>query len=589
MRRKAAWGALWSALVVGCGWGPASGSHEPPAALRLLHTADIHSRLWPFRARISDFEAEHGLGENGELAEVGGAARLATLLQAERRSGPSLWLDSGDALEGAPIFQRYGGSVELELLGSLGLSAMALGNHELSLQAAQLAELIQRSASFPVLAANLLPSVGSPLAGLLAPSALLESGGLRVGVVGVANLHSPPGVDRTPSNAWGLAPLADVRAAVQLAVDEISARADLVIVLSHLGLDADRALVRGTSGIALVLGGHQHLLTPQPLWEDDCATDDVGVERGCSPHRVPIVHSGAYGQWLTRLELQLARAPRGSSRLEVTGVVSQALAVSANVPEQPEVAGYLARRGAPPQPPIAFAPSAFSRRSPLGEDSPLGDLVADAMRLASGADVAVLNSSGLREDLERGVILRSDLELAFPFSEPWVLARLNGQQLRQGLLRAARRSASRGCESSVQVAGLRLRVRCGQCNIGSERCLVVERQAPLGVEPLRDEAYALVALPEYLTLPGADFEVAAPVGAVITLTVPEALAQFFSGLPSSPEPEPCLDALDAWSLRRCSEAFGEPRCPLDATRATAVCAELPRLEETRDGRIEMRP
>src|ERR1041384_3886595 len=98
MRQRAAWGALWGALVVGCGAGQAVDS-APAAVLTLLHTSDLHSRLWPFRARISRFAAAHGLGEEGTLAEVGGVARLATLLEAERGQGPRLWLDSGDALE----------------------------------------------------------------------------------------------------------------------------------------------------------------------------------------------------------------------------------------------------------------------------------------------------------------------------------------------------------------------------------------------------------------------------------------------------------------------------------------------------------
>jgi 5'-nucleotidase len=554
--------------------------------LRLLHTSDIHSRLWPFRARISDSEAALGLGEAGTLAEVGGVARLATLLDSERRHEASLWLDSGDAIEGAPIFLRYGGRVELELLGSLGLSAMALGNHELSLEAPRLAELIETSAVFPLLAADLPPAAGSPLSGWLRSSVQLEAGGVRVGVIGVANTHSPPGVGQTP-NAWELAPITDVSAAVQLAIDELAPRVDLVVVLSHLGLDGDRALIRGSTGIGALLGGHQHLLTAEPVWEDDCSTEELRFERGCSARRVPILHSGAYGQWLTRLDLQLAPDPRDSSRLEVTRAVSRALPVAASVPERPDVVAYLAQRAPPPEPPLGLLPSTLLRRAPLGGDSLLGDLTADAMRLASGADVVVFNSSGLRDDLEAGVILRSDLELAFPFPEPWLLARLSGSELRRGLLSAARRSAARGCESSVQVAGLRLRMRCARCDASPERCLEVERESPLGRAPLLDDERLLVAMPEYLTLPGADFEGVAPAAASFDVAVPEALARLLSRRPASSDPRPCADALGAWSLRRCFEAFGEPSCPLDAARALALCTELPLLEGTRDGRIEI--
>ena len=85
MRGKWAWVGGWSWVLAACG--APSGAPEPPAALTLLHTSDVHSRLWPFRDRISRTDAELGLGTMGELAEVGGAARLATLLSGERRRG----------------------------------------------------------------------------------------------------------------------------------------------------------------------------------------------------------------------------------------------------------------------------------------------------------------------------------------------------------------------------------------------------------------------------------------------------------------------------------------------------------------------
>lgn len=589
MRHGAAWAAMGSALWLGCGAPSAVPEPPPEAVLTLLHTSDIHSRLWPFRSRISSFEAEHGLGRAGALGEVGGVTRLATLLARERARAPALWVDSGDALEGAPIFQRFGGRVELELLGSLGLSAMALGNHELSLEPSVLARRLAESARFPVLAANLPPGAASPLEGLLAPSAVLDVTGLRVGVVGVANPQSPPGVGERPSNAWGLAPVADAAGAVQLAIDDLAGRAALVVVLSHLGLDGDRALVRGTSGIAAVLGGHQHLLTAELEWEDDCSQLDVVEARGCSPRRVPIVHSGAYAQWLSRLELRLVAELAQPARLTVVEAALTALPAGEAVPEHPQTLTRLAELRPPPEPPIAFAPSVLARRSPLGGDSALGDLAADAALWRSKADVAVLNSSGLRDDLEAGVLLRDDLELAFPFAEPWRLVSLRGRELGEALARAARRSAARDCESTLQVAGLRLSVQCSACRAGAEPCLRAERETPLGRKPLLDDERLLVVLPDYLARPGADFELAASAGALIELSVPEAIAELLSSRPPTREPAPCIGSLRAWSLSRCAQAFGALACPLEAERAAHECAKLPQVEETRDGRIQMWP
>jgi 5'-nucleotidase len=588
MWRRTRLGVLWGALALGCTDAtvrePEQGT-EP--RLTLLHTSDIHSRLWPFRARISSFEASLGLGRAGELEELGGVARLATLLEAERRRGPALWLDSGDALEGAAVFRRYRGRLELELLSSLGMAAMALGNHELSLPGPELAELLASSTRFPVLASNLRPSAGSSLEGLLVSSTLIFAAGFRIGVIGVANPESPPNLARA-ANPWSLVRAPVLAAAVQASIDEISSRASLIVVLSHLGLDADHELVRGLTGVDLVLGGHQHILTAEPEWEDDCASAGLQQTRGCSPRRVAIVHSGAYSEWLSRLDLTLTADSAQPGALEISQIALKHLPVAATVPPEPQVFGYLEERRPPPEPPLAFLTLALARRSALGGDSALGNLTADAMLAASGADVALLNSSGLRADVEAGALLQSDLELAFPFDEPWRLAWLSVRSLQRSLVLAAERSATRGCESALQVAGLRLKIRCGACRARRNDCLELSR-APWDVAtPFRDDERVLVALPAYLTLPGADFEDAAN-GSELTVSVPTALSRRLQASPLQTEVEACAAALVSWSRSRCQEAFGALGCPLDFRRASASCSRLPSFEGQRDDRIQMLP
>lgn len=587
MRGRLGIPVLCGALALGCSDAPIA-LQEPRRALTLLHTADIHSRVWPFRSRISRFEAELGLGEPLALAEVGGAARLATLLEAERRRGPTLWVDSGDALEGAEVFHRFGGHLELELLSALGLGAMALGNHELSLDGAALSELLGASARFPVLAANVRARADSPLAGRLLPSAVLNVGGTWVGLVGVVNPTSPPNL-ASSANPWQLDLAPDLPAAVQATVDDVATRSGLVVALSHLGLDADRELVRATSGLDLVLGGHQHIVTAEPEWEDDCATAAVQAQRGCSPRRVPIVHSGAYARWLSRVELMLAADPAQPTQLEVETLSLTQLPVSAAVPANPRVLAFLEERRPPPAPPLAFLSAPLRRRSALAGDSALGDLTADAMLSATSADVALLNSSGVRADIEAGALLRSDLQLVFPFDEPWRLVWLTGRALRRGLEHAAWRSAARGCESVLQVSGLRLKIRCQACATRGSDCLDVQRPTPLGPAPLGEEDWLLATLPGYLTLPGADFEVLGETGREVETTVEELFARHLRASPRPIDIAACQASLVAWSPARCREGFGAEACPLEPARGGAVCRALPNVEGARDGRIEMLP
>jgi 5'-nucleotidase len=577
-------------VMLGCTGRPLPDSTAESGAretrITLLHTSDLHSRVWPFWERISAFEAKVGLGQKGALELIGGFARLASVLERERHSGALLWLDSGDALEGAEVFGRFKGRVELELVGALGLSAMALGNHELSLPAPELSARLQ-SAPFPVLAANLEATAGSPLSGRFGSSALVHAGGLVLALVGVANPRSPPDL-LSPENAWGLAVAADASAAVQAAVDALAARADLVVLLSHLGLDADRELVRATTGVHLVLGGHQHLVTEAPEWQDDCQLPAMRGQRGCVSRPVPIVHSGSYGKLVSRVELSLAAAAGGGG-WRITQVALSQLPLAANVPEAPDVLQRLAELERPAEEPLGFAPEPLLRRSALGGDSALGNLVSDALASTTGADVVLLNSSALRGDLEASLVLHSDLELALPFAEPWLLTRVSGARLGQGLLRNAARSASRDCEAGLQVAGLELRIDCTACRAERSGCVQALRRGAFGVAQLDDAELIQLVLPAYLTRPGADFEGLGGEGSALGPSVVEALARHLRAMTQAVDARLCVEALAQLAPARCQQAFGSLGCPVNPQRARSFCGSWPWIVGGADGRIQMLP
>jgi 5'-nucleotidase/UDP-sugar diphosphatase len=78
--------------------------------LTLLHTADIHSRLFDYDLLIAQTDAELGLGTEGETKTVGGIARVSYVINRERaRSDRVLHLDSGDIWQGAPVFNYFHG------------------------------------------------------------------------------------------------------------------------------------------------------------------------------------------------------------------------------------------------------------------------------------------------------------------------------------------------------------------------------------------------------------------------------------------------------------------------------------------------
>ncbi|HKO48127.1 MAG TPA: bifunctional UDP-sugar hydrolase/5'-nucleotidase [Polyangiaceae bacterium] len=516
----------------------------------MIHTADLHSHLFPEPQLISAVDAARGLGAAGGVAEVGGFARMARVISEIRASAPhSVYLDSGDRLEGTAAFNEFGGEPELRAFSALGLGAGALGNHDLSLGAEAFARSHRQFAAFPVLASNFADN-GSELASALTKSVVLDAQGLRVGVIGVANPTSPSGLARA-DNPYGIE-LVATASAVQSQIDRLRPTVDVLIALSHLGLDGDQRLISGTTGLDVVLGGHQHLALDAAQERADCG-GSLLAERGCNPRRVILAHSGALGRYVGELDLQLSpnsdvrstadREAAGPSGLSVVSAQHSLIPVSAEVEDDPALSELLQPyrerlNAAGFDTPLAFALGLVERYAANGGDSALGNLVADAMREHSGADFALLNSTGIRADLPPGQLTRATLAAALPFADPLTVLTLSGAQLRALFNQQARVASERECQTPIQISGLSLQLKCS----GSSSTALV-RMAISGRELDARSAYTLVTT-VYLADGGSGFDRLSEASARHSLdSVPlDALLESILALPTCTQSSlPCVD------------------------------------------------
>ncbi|HEV8247041.1 MAG TPA: metallophosphatase, partial [Polyangiaceae bacterium] len=459
--------------LVACG-GQVPVARAGAGNLLLLHTSDLHSHVFPSQFVAGELDSARGLGVAGESLSAGGLARLGTLLARERLAAPdSLYLDSGDLWQGTLVHELFEGEAELVGVAALRLDAQVVGNHDLDAGLEPLVARYGKLAAFPLLAANYvsLEPEDEPEA-LLRPWAVLQAGELRVGVIGVGNVDSVQALENGTDQLGLEAELASV--AVQSSIELLRPQCDVIVALTHLGVDRDRELVRRTSGLDLVLGGHQHVALDEPVVERDCSVSDeagpgyvlsrFGERVPCIPRDVLIAHSGAHGHYLGRMALSLSRSD--DEGLEVVGHDFKLLPVGPELPEDPAVAQALSSyretfdRVLSSAPPIAFAPLALARETDEGGNSELGDLVADAALAAAPADLALVPSSSLRSDLQPGLIDESSLYQALPFPDPLVRSYLTGRALELLFARIAERARQWGCRTPVQVAGAALRFDC---------------------------------------------------------------------------------------------------------------------------------
>lgn len=246
--------------------------------LTLIHTSDIHSRLFPYNVQLGQIDAGLGLGSANTIVNVGGAARVSHIVGRERaRARRVLHLDGGDCFQGAPIFNYFAGEAEVRTMSAMGTDAMIVANHEFDRGALNLGLQLQQWASFPVLAANYRledPSQpgASPLGSIIQPYTMFDLEGLKVGVVGMGNLSSLTSIFDAP-NRLGIQPLNTTEAA-QFYIDLIRPQVDVVVFVTHLGLDVDERMIANTTGIDVVLGGHNHIVLQPPKRVQDCSNPD---------------------------------------------------------------------------------------------------------------------------------------------------------------------------------------------------------------------------------------------------------------------------------------------------------------------------
>lgn len=419
--------------------------------LTLIHTADVHSRIYPYNLQLGQIDSGLGLGASGAIVNVGGAPRVSHIVGRERaRADRVLHLDGGDCFQGAPIFNFFSGEAEIRSEAAMGTDLMVVANHEFDRGAMNLGKQLQMWANFPVLAANYLfedPSQpgASPLGSIVLPYTVFDLKGLRVGAIGMGNLSSLSSIFDRP-NRLGVTPLNTTEVA-QFYVDLLRPQVDLVVLVTHLGLEYDEEMIETTEGIDVVLGGHNHIVLQPPKRVQDCskhtevapdgtlrsfiAIDGPGsgeasigcttdadcsnngycqtaggsskipglckIKRYCKPRDVILAHSGAFAKFVGRLDLVVSNDKEDLpvdydpvNNFEVVSHEYQLFPVTENTPEDPVLKQLL-------EPyeqaldamtnlnlVVGYALDGSKRNSTSGGDSALGNLIATAMWLRLG-------------------------------------------------------------------------------------------------------------------------------------------------------------------------------------------------------------
>ena len=379
----------------------------------ILHTNDLHSSLI-------------GMGPStdytpltlGDDTTRGGWARQAALIAKLRKTrqaqGPVLVLDVGDYSMGTAFgaaTREIGG--ELRLLSRMGFDATTFGNHEFDLgpdglgksiavaaKAGQVPAVVGSNTDLTASDAKLAELQRLAREGVVRRYLVIERGGLRFGLIGLLGAEAAHYTAGAGSVRFADA-FATAKQLAQLLREK--EKVDVVICLSHGGVvkgkdgrfsDGDDVRVaREVPGIDVVIGGHSHTELTEPILVDG---------------RTPVVQTGSAGANLGELVLALdgGKVTVESYRLHP---IDDTVAGDRSIVEEIDrfkkrvTAAVFASRGYAVDQPLAVVPQDLPNTfTDIAAGTLLANLVTDAFRRATGADIGFTANGLMRAGLTRG-------------------------------------------------------------------------------------------------------------------------------------------------------------------------------------------
>ena len=380
----------------------------------ILHTNDLHSNLVGMAPALDYAPDKINDGDK----TLGGVARLATVI-AERRSarkdrGPVLVFDGGDYSMGTAFgaATRETGA-ELQLFSQMGYDAVTLGNHEFDLGSDGLGMSISVAAKagrVPSVVASNTNFLGHDptladlqrLArdGVIRRYLVIERGGIRFGIFGVLGQEAIVFTSSAGATSFS-DPIETAKEMV--AVLRETEKVDVVICISHGGVaqgkdgryteGGDVRVAQMAPGIDVVIGGHSHTALQEPIMVND---------------RTPVVQAGKYGEHLGELVLAGIGGKLTVESYQLHPIDDTVLgdrAVEDEIDKLKKTVNEVvfASRGYSIDQPLAVAPQELPcTYTDIAASTPLANLVSDAFRNATKADIGMTAAALMRTGLTPG-------------------------------------------------------------------------------------------------------------------------------------------------------------------------------------------
>lgn len=376
---------------------------------------------------INDF---HGSVEEDLAGKNPGAAKLYEVLNELELANPeSIFVSAGDNYQGSALSNLSGGKVVSDFFKYANLVTSTIGNHEFDWGEEKFAEW-EKDGNFSFVACNLIDKRTGKIPSWCKEYELCYVGGHLICIIGAATMDT---VFTASKNRIENFEFQDPAKSIRKVLRKVQASyaPEAVVVLSHIGSHENRLTktpvsasndtvdkfeledVAKIKGVDAIITGHSHEYVN-------------GLLNG-----KPVVQAINYGRAISQIRLKFNEKGFKEAKGRVIEVYKDKDAITENADVLSMVASYRSQFGEQLGETVAFVENELSHEENIPNVTPLGYVIASAMKQAYNVDFAVTNGGGLRKSINAGTLTVNDMWELIPFDNTGVIAQVSGSTLKK--------------------------------------------------------------------------------------------------------------------------------------------------------------
>ncbi|KRL37345.1 bifunctional metallophosphatase/5'-nucleotidase [Liquorilactobacillus uvarum] len=351
--------------------------------ITILHTNDIHSHFenWPKIRRYL-------IGTRRQLREKGETV---------------ITVDLGDAMDRVhPLSEATNGKINIELMNKIGYDAATVGNNEGIGNSHEQLNAMYDDAEFPIVLDNIINKRTRRAPQWAESSKIITTDkGVKIGLLAC----TAPFSATYRMNDWIPLEVDDV---LPNLLKRIRPKVDVLVLMSHLGIDVDRAIASKYPEFDVILGSHTHHL----------------LEHGEKIGQTILCAAGKWGRYIGQVTLNISDHKIVDKKAEVvkTASLSESSGDATEIERYQKEGESLLREKKVAVLPKDY-PGSWVKRSLLMNVS------LKAIQFVTQTEASILNGGLFLDDLHQGVLTRYDLHHILPHPMRIVKVRLNGYNL----------------------------------------------------------------------------------------------------------------------------------------------------------------